>query len=112
MVDFYIKQGDTLPTLDATLTQANKQPISLAGVTQVLFKMRNSAGTTVINSPAIITNASKGKVSYAWQASDTLLAGNYEAEFEVYFDGGTIETIPNNDYIEVCIFPVLPELPD
>lgn len=107
MADFYIKQGDTLPTLDVTLVQANRKPLSLVGATGVTFRMRNSAGEAVIESPATIVDASKGKVCYRWGSTDTAEAGRYEAEFQVDFDGET-QTIPNTDYIDISIVAVLP----
>jgi hypothetical protein len=52
---------------------------------------------------ATISNADGGVVYYQWQTGDTDTIGSYEAEFEVTFTGGEIESFPNNRYIQIEI---------
>ena len=42
-------------------------------------------------------------MQYIWDAADTATVGSYQAEFEVTFAGGAVETFPNNGYIRVEI---------
>lgn len=100
---FTIKQGDTSPSLLANLVLPDKTPAQLAGST-VLFHMRNSRGTgsTLVGS-ATIVNASAGQVRYDWDPADTALVGDYEAEFQVTYSDGKIETFPNDGFLEVSI---------
>ncbi len=66
--------------------------------------MRRTGETTAkVDAPAVIEDADNGIVYYSWDAADTDTIGSYEAEFEVTFTGGEIETFPNNRYIEVEI---------
>jgi len=37
-------------------------------------------------------------VRYQWSEGDTDTPGVYEAEFEVTYDGGAVETFPNANY--------------
>lgn len=47
--------------------------------------------------------ATSGIVKYVWQSSDTAEPDTCRAEFEVTYADSTIETFPNNGYIEVVI---------
>ena len=83
MAAFYIKRGDTRPSLYATLTQEGSV-VDLTGAT-VRFHMGN-----VVDASAEILEASAGTVRYNWVAADTLLEGSYRAEFEVTFPDGHV----------------------
>ena len=98
---FYIKQNDTRPIMSATLIDGNGSTVNLDGAT-VAFKMRAVGGSTAkVDASASIAEATKGKVTYTFTASDTNTVGEYEGEFEVTFAGGGIQTYPNNKYIEI-----------
>lgn len=103
MADFYIKKGDTLPRLGATLKSVAGTPINLTGAT-VTFKMRPSGGgTTKVSAPATIVNATAGTVEYAWQTADTDTAGNFEAEWIVDFGSGLLQRVPNSTFFSIAI---------
>lgn len=98
-----IKRNDTRP-LAATLT-ANGVPVPLTGAT-VRFNMTprvQGTGTTISRALATITDAVKGKVSYAWTAPQVANVGVHRAEFEVTFSDGTVETFPNGEWIDLEI---------
>ncbi len=98
---FYIKEGDTSPSLRYTLLPA---PIVVSGAT-VRFSMRNRQ-TTVVKidrAACAIVDGALGVVQYDWQTADTDTAGVYEAEFEVTYSDGSIETFPNFGAISVVI---------
>jgi hypothetical protein len=101
---FFIKQNDTSPTLDVALRDDRGRAVDITGAT-VVFHMRNSLDDSTKVSSGSVTSLSdaQGEVRYAWAAIDTDTAGNFEAEFQVTFSGGTIETFPNDDYINVII---------
>lgn len=100
---FYIKQNDTSPALQATLKDSNDTAIDLSNAS-VKFHMRKvGAVTPKIDANATISNADGGVVYYQWQTGDTDTIGSYEAEFEVTFTGGEIESFPNNRYIQIEI---------
>lgn len=100
---FTIKQGDTGPRLLYALTPAAE--VDLTGAT-VLFNMRSRlAGTVRINRAAavIVTDTITPTVAYDWQAGNTAVAELCEAEFEVTYAGGAVETFPNNGFITVVV---------
>ena len=100
---FVIKQGDTSPALLVTLQDSGRQPVSLNGST-VLFHFRGTRGSaTPVTAPAVIVDAEAGQVRYDWRAEDTATAGDYEGEFEVTYSDGTVETFPNDGYIEISM---------
>lgn len=98
---FYLKKGDSSPSLIYALDPAS---VVLTGAT-VRFNMRLSGGATKVSRAAavIVTATGTPTVQYNWQAVDTDTAGTYEAEFEVTYAGGAVETFPNSDFIRVQI---------
>lgn len=100
---FNIKRGDTSPSMLATLQDANGSAVDITGAT-VRFHMRKTGSSaTVVDEAATVVTADAGLVRYDWQTSDTDTVGSYQAEFEVTYSDGTIETFPNNSYIPVNI---------
>tara|TARA_R110000822_G_scaffold95989_3_gene218932 strand:+ start:81 stop:404 length:324 start_codon:yes stop_codon:yes gene_type:complete len=100
---FFIKQNDTSPALEATLKDGLGAVVNLTGCS-VRFHMRLVGGNVAkTDAPATLSVPLGGVVYYQWNGSDTDTIGSYEAEFEVTFIGGEIETFPNNKYIEVEI---------
>lgn len=92
--DFQIGQGDTAPALTAQLTQ-NGTPVNLTGAT-VEFRMApHGTKTTTVDGTATLTDATNGKVSYPWKASDTATPGDYDFMFVVTFSDGSKESFPN-----------------
>jgi len=103
MSTFYIKQNDTVPSLRAALENGSGDAVDLTGAT-CRFHLREIGKTTVTtDSTAQIVTEATGIVQYNWVAADTDTVGSYQAEFEVTYSDGTIETFPNNGYIRVEI---------
>lgn len=106
MADFTIKQGDRLPSLTATLYDANNAVVDLSsGVTGVTFSMRRrpQRAATITNEDAVIVDAETGQVRYDWAAGDTATAGDFEGEFTVNYTSGQSLTFPNFGYIGIYI---------
>lgn len=98
---FYLKKGDTSPSLVYALSPDS---VDLTGAT-VVFNMRLYGGANKVNRAAavIVTATGTPTVRYDWQAANVDTAGFYEAEFEVTYAGGSVETFPNSDFIRVQI---------
>lgn len=98
---FYLKRGDTSPALLYRLDPT----VNLAAA-EVVFNMRpRGGGPAVLERAAALINAdpADGVVRYEWAPGDTEEAGRFEAEFEVTYADGTVETFPNDDFIIVQI---------
>ena len=93
---FYIKQNDTKPSLAAQLL-SDGSAVDLTGAT-VKFHMGSS-----VDAAATIVDAATGNVRYDWSAADTTTSGTFNAEFEVTFSDGTIETFPNDEHLHIVI---------
>ena len=102
-MSFYIKQNDTVPSLRAALQNGSGDAVDITGAT-CQFHMRVLGQTTVtVDASAQIIDEETGIVQYNWVADDTDTIGSYQAEFEVTYPDGTVETFPNNGYIRVEI---------
>lgn len=104
---FYIRQNDTAPPIEATLYDGSGALVNLAGAT-VKFQMTQAiTGSTVAVDADADVDDVNGVVSYAWDAADTADAGTYNANFEVTFSGGAVQSFPNDRFITVVIGPDL-----
>lgn len=103
--DFAIKKGDTNPALKARLKDVNGRNVDITG-SNVDFHMRpEGENEKKIQAVATITNAQNGEVEYDWEVGDTDDPGRYEAEFQVNYSNGDVETFPNDGYIIIKIDP-------
>lgn len=103
MTPFYIKKGDTSPSLLVDLTPSDTD---ITSATAVVFSMRPRSSTTpTVNRAAatIVTPTNPARLRYDWQAGNTAAAGIYEGEFEVTRADGSVETFPNDGYISIQI---------
>jgi hypothetical protein len=101
---FYIKQNDTASFLTRDLKDAFGAPVNVTGAA-VKFSMRvKPAGTIKVDDEdAVIVTAGTGRVRYEWTAANTDTADEYEAEFQVTYANGKIQTFPNDGHIPVMI---------
>lgn len=105
---FSIKAGDTKPWMSATLQDAHRRPIDLTGAS-IEFHMRPKVvgSDGELTADAEIVDELKGSVQYQWADGDTDVPGPYDAEFKITFPDGSVESVPNDSYIEVLILPLL-----
>ncbi|MBA2704917.1 MAG: hypothetical protein H0U60_13830 [Blastocatellia bacterium] len=105
--DFRIKQGDTLPVIESILTDAQGVVVDLTAASAVTFRMRTKDGGTLalVGTATILAPATAGRVRYAWNAADTAIAGEYEADWKVTFTGGATATFPSGSYLRVLLLP-------
>ena len=101
-----LKRGDTRTAIRATLKTPAGTSVNLTGAT-VKFIMVSLRGVVKINRAADLEDAAAGKVWVVFEASETNVAGTYNAEFEATFGDGRIETYPNSGYLSVAIKPDL-----
>lgn len=105
-MSFVIKQGDTSPSLRATLKDAELNAIDLTGAV-VIFHMKSVGGELKVSTQASILDQANGLVQYIWTPSDTNTVGTYYIEFEVTYADGSVETFPNKGYQVVSIVKAL-----
>lgn len=100
---FVIKQGNTSPAFKLALTPTT---VDVTGAT-LRFRMRRAAGdfATTIEAAAAAVTAEPPVVEYQWQAGDTDEVGSFEAEVEVTYPSGRVETFPNKGWFPVLISP-------
>ena len=108
LTGFTIKQNDTRPVYVTTLqdnVDTTPVAIDLTNATGVKFKMRThgSTGIPKVNQPMAFVNRANGQVSYTWTTGDTDTVGTYDVEFEITWNDGGIETVPNDSYKTVNV---------
>ncbi len=103
-MEFHLKRGNTSPSLRAILRDGAGVAVPLAGAS-IVFSMASQKGVVAISRRAATRDdaVDVGAVRLNWQAGDTTLAGVYNAEFEVTYAGGGIETFPNEGYLVVRV---------
>lgn len=107
MQTFVLKQNDTSPAIQAILKNPDGSVINLDGA-DVCFNMRSSRGEQIINRALVtVLDATNGLVRYEWIAADTAVSGNYQAEFEITFSNGQVESVPNSESLSIKIIPDL-----
>lgn len=95
------KRTDTYDIITYQCENEDGSFIDLTGST-VNFIM-GKKNKLVTNASAQITSAINGIVQYQLTEADTLVSGQFLAEFEVVFPNGTKKTFPSNGYITVNI---------
>jgi hypothetical protein len=105
MADITIKKDDTRPALQRYLRQTVdgvESPIALTTAGSILFIMKLS-GANPVSGLCSVVNAASGAVAYKWATGDTASAGMYDAEFEIAWQDGGYETVPNDGYFSIEI---------
>ena len=102
-VNFYIKQDDLLPEIQATLKDADDTVIDLSGATVKFIMTDKLTNEKKIDANAVVVNDTGGVVKYVWTGTDTDTAGNYKGEFELKFADGRLMTVPNKVYINIKV---------
>lgn len=97
---FIIKQGDTSPSFMYQLSLPDG--VTLEGAT-VRFHMAQLDGTVVIDASGSIESVTEEQIKYDWAPGNTATVDTYNAEFEVTFANGMIETFPNGGYEKVRV---------
>lgn len=110
---FSLKRGDTVPPLQAQLIGVDGKPVPLAVGDAVKFVMKPllAGSPGAISRTATVVDLPTGVVEYQWVDGDTDFEGVYGAEFRVTFLDGTVESFPNNEYIDVRVLPDLATQP-
>jgi len=99
---FTLKRGDTSPSIIFSLAPTS---VVLTGAT-ARFSMRSRfTGAIKVNRAVavVVTATGTPTVRYDWQSADSDTSGSYEAEFEITYAGGAVETFPNSGFIPVEI---------
>jgi len=102
-MSFKIKENDTTPSLRASLLNGSGDPVDLIGTTVRFYMRLMGSNSTTIDASASVISEENGIVQYDWVDGDTADVGSYQAEFEVTYADGNIETFPNANYIGVEI---------
>lgn len=105
MSSFIIKTGDTLPALEAVLSNS-LGPVDLTAASAVKLVLReagNDGDLVFKKAAAFVSPRTAGTVKYSWASGDTATPGRYVGEFEVTFNDGTIQTFPTADKFPVTM---------
>jgi hypothetical protein len=109
-VSFTIRQGDRLPVFEVVLRDRNG-PVDLTSATVKLHMVDALHRNVVLDVAALPavdqSGPDRGRVFYEWAAGDTLASRELDAEFEITFLSGKVQTFPNEGYVRVRVTPQL-----
>lgn len=94
--------GDTKPDLTGTCMDGDA-PTPITGAV-LKVHVRKPSGEVLPDKTATEVDGPAGKWSATWAPGDLDEAGNWEAEVEVTFSGGGVQTFPADS------FPVRPQI--
>lgn len=104
---FKIKQHDTSPSYVVDLQDdfglSGQAAINLTNATTVTFLMRKKGqvGAPKVSAVMTIVSPASGRVQHDWALTHTDTVAVYDVEFEIAWNDGTIETVPNDSYLAV-----------
>lgn len=103
MPDIRLVQGDTRPQLKARLTiTSTGLPVDLTSATGVRFQMRQDNDRRyTVDAPAAVVDAVDGRVVYTWAANDLRAVGTYQAQWEITWAEGAVQTTTPAGTVEV-----------
>ena len=100
--DFIFRAGDTLPTIQATLTNESGA-VNVAGCTiELAMRLVQDDGSLgdVVYYPADIVDGPAGEVQHVWISGQSATYGYYRCWWRVTYPGpGGVATFPNNTYL-------------
>jgi len=99
---YYTAEGNTEP-LEVRLTR-KRETVGLNGAT-VTFAMQQRNGDKQITGSANVTDADAGKVEFVWGGSDLDSPGIYDAEFDVTYASGKLQSYPGRETLVVVVRP-------
>ena len=103
-MDFYIKQGDTLPIFAVQLLDDNGNPIDLSGSTvQLLVEGMG-------DNPKNMTVYDNAVVTYQFSKEETKNFGTYLAEIRIIYNNGDIITLPTIGNIKIHVYYTVSEV--
>jgi hypothetical protein len=104
---FTITQGDNSPSLVTTLSSEDSSGIDLSNASDVRFIMQDMYERVVIDETlddaVRIVDEERGIVEFIFSQPETETVGEYEAEFEVTYTNGAVETFPTDGKIDIKI---------
>jgi hypothetical protein len=102
LADLTLKRGDTYPPLSVTLSDASGA-INLTNASAVHMEMKAAAGTLIASLGCTIASAPGGFIQHAWAASETAMVDTWSLEWEILWQTGGIQTVPNDGVKSLAI---------
>lgn len=112
MADSWMKAHDTAPVLSTILKGSDGQPADIADA-DVRVHVQVIHGDTIVDDDATNDQVGDGgdgtKGAASYEFPDGLDAGGYRYEWEVTYDGGEVETFPNDGWLYLAVVADLDE---
>lgn len=106
------KQHDTRPIRTLALVEQNPgaavgvtRPVDLTNATTAKLLAKNTGNGDTFSSILVFTSRVTGVLTWTPVAGDTDTSGTYQAEVEITWNDGGIETYPNDGYFIISIIP-------
>lgn len=104
MADVTMKQNDTRQPLVRNLRQTVDGVagvIALTTASKVDLHFRPANAAYKVSGTCLIASAAGGVVQHNWIVTETATVGLFDAEFEITWNDGGVETVPNDGYFSI-----------
>ena len=111
MIDYFVKQNDTLAVLEAALTNCDGEALDLTLAT-VAFQMRSAVpgastplelDATVEVLPVVPPAPVPNRVRVSWAPGDLASAGRYYADWQVTWGADSVLTLPTVGHMQIHV---------
>lgn len=105
MATIHLKRNDARPLI-LILRDETGRAVDLTDALSATFAMRQQAGPRLVETACSIPqDGRRGEIHVDFQAGDLSLAAIYDAEVEVTWNGGAVQTFPPAGHDTVVITP-------
>lgn len=102
---FFLKRGDTLPTLVCKLRESPNVAMDLTGVTSVRLTIQevDTAENVIADVNMTLDDAPDARYLFPWPVGGLPRSGQYQAVVRILWANNQRQTLPTNGYVTITV---------